>query len=54
MKGEGDSAKLAVLLFLFLHNSQVLPGMRTQEEKLRQQLTTDNSRHNNRDKKSKY
>jgi len=25
MKGEGDSAKLAVLLFLFLHNSQVLP-----------------------------
>ena len=38
MKGEGDSAKLASLLCLLSRNSQVLPALKTQEEKLRQQL----------------
>ena len=38
VKGEGDSAKLASLLCLFSRNSQVLPALKTQGEKLRQQL----------------
>lgn len=37
-KGDGDSAKFACLLCLLSCNSQVLPALKTQEEKLRQQL----------------
>ena len=38
MKSESDLAKLASLLCLLSRNSQVLPSLKTQEEKLRQQL----------------
>lgn len=40
MNGEGDSAKLAKLNVFCFHviNSQVLPALKTQEEKLSQQL----------------